>query len=152
MTKKSFLILLLVVFLPMLLAFGFFSILEKERMDKKEITSNNKNIITIANKEAKNATIKANLIWIKSAWATIDKTNKNYDVSNFCEDLSVKKNIEEIKRQGVEVVCNSSNNGWALQTRFLDDNQNYVCIDSTSLKNTENSEKLGNSIICPAKE
>lgn len=148
MTKKSFIILLLVIILPILLAFGYFTISERKSVDKKEIASDNKNIITIANKEAKNATIKADLISIKAAWA-INKTNKNYDVSNFCEDVSVKRDIEEIERQGVEVVCNNSNNGWALQTRFLNGNQNYVCIDSTSLKNRENNEKLGNSIICP---
>ena len=147
MTKKSFAILLLVVLLPMLLAFGYFAILEKKDINKKEDMSNG-DIIVVANKEAKNATIKANLVWIKTRWST-RKIDKDVNISNFCEDVSVKMNIEEIERQGVEVVCNSSNNGWALQTRFLNGNQNYVCIDSTSLKNSESSKKLKNSIICP---
>lgn len=146
MTKKSFAIFLLVIILPILLACGYFTVLERKDMNKKENMSNG--AIVIENKEAKNAVIKADLVWIKARWST-RKIDKNVNISNFCEDVSVKKNIEEIERQGVEVVCNSSSNSWALQTRFLNGNQNYVCIDSTSLETKESSEKLGNSIICP---
>ena len=147
MTKKSFVILLLVVFFPILLAFGYFAILEKKDMNKKENMSNG-DVVVFSNKEARDATIKADLISIKARWSSRE-IDKNVNISNFCEDVSVKKDIEEIKKQGVGVVCNSSSSGWALQTRLLSGDQNYVCIDSTSLETKTSSEKLGNSIICP---
>ena len=147
MNKKFLIKLSLVVILPILLAFGYFIALEKKDMDKKENMSNG-DVVVFSNKEARDATIKADLISIKARWSSRE-IDKNVNISNFCEDVSVKRDIEEIKKQGVEVVCNSSSNGWALQTRLLSNDQNYVCIDSTSQETKESNKKLGNSIICP---
>ncbi|MBU2635248.1 hypothetical protein KJ841_02110, partial [Patescibacteria group bacterium] len=108
MNKKFLIKLSLVVILPILLAFGYFIALEKKDMDKKENMSNG-DVVVFSNKEARDATIKADLISIKARWSSRE-IDKNVNISNFCEDVSVKRDIEEIKKQGVEVVCNSSSN------------------------------------------
>jgi len=140
MNKKTLIVFLIVIVVPALLAVIYFYISKSE---EKTISGVGDEII---NKNAGDTTIKISLISIKAEGAS-KKTDKNYNFAEFCNEPLVTKEIEEIERQGAEVVCNSTGDGWALQTRLL--TGGYICADSTSLQDKKSDQTLGNSTICP---